>query len=61
MKKHLVARHDLAAGAVLGAKDIAMKRTSVADGVLYELADAVGKHLQVALRAGDAILKHALR
>jgi len=61
MKKHLVARRDLAAGAVLAAQDIAMKRTSAAKGVLYEPADALGRKLSVALRAGDPILRSALR
>jgi N,N'-diacetyllegionaminate synthase len=61
MKKHLVARRDLAAGAVLAAQDIGMKRTSAADGVLYEVADALGRRLTVALRAGDPILRRTLR
>jgi len=61
MKKHLVARRDLAAGAVLSAQDIGMKRTSASDGVLYEPAEALGRKLAVALRAGDPILCSALR
>jgi sialic acid synthase SpsE len=61
MKKHLVARRDLEAGAVLAAQDIGMKRTSAAEGVLYEPAEAVGRRLSVALRAGEPILRSALR
>jgi sialic acid synthase SpsE len=61
MKKHLVARRDLAAGAVLGAQDIGMKRTSASEGVLYEVGDALGRKLAAPLRAGEPILRSALR
>jgi sialic acid synthase SpsE len=61
MKKHLVARRDLAAGAVVAAQDIGMKRTSAVDGVLYEVSDAVGRTLAVALRAGEPILEAKLK
>jgi sialic acid synthase SpsE len=61
MKKHLVARRDLAAGTVLAAEDIGMKRTAASEGVLHEPAEALGKRLAAALRAGEPILRNALR
>lgn len=61
MKKHVVAARDLEAGRVIGADDLSLKRTSAGEGVLYDLAEAVGRRVTRAVPAGAPVLAACLQ